>query len=381
MTVSISGAGLITSVGSTPEEVFANLCAGVSGLKPLGGFDREKFHVRWAYEIEDREAPGRDRPLRSSHWLIQVIRDAVRQAGIDPGRQRTAALVGTGLGEQRSLELWHAEKQTVAARSLHFKDAVREALGVEVPVYTLINACAASNFGLGLAKDLLELGVAEAVVVAGCDAITEGMFGVLDRVSVEKPDRVRPFDRNRAGVIMGEGAAAVVVEETERLTRRGASPLAVLRGVGMSCDGYHETAPDKEGIQRAVQDAHERAGTRAEDVDLVLVHGTGTHLNDTAEAQALSVVFAGRGRKVQASAIKSMIGHTSGASGLVGVVVAIQAIKSGLVPPTLGLDDPIEEAACLDFATTAAREAKIRTVQVNAFGFGGVNAVAILEAA
>ena len=205
------------------------------------------------------------------------------------------------------------------------------------------------------------------------------MFGLLGRANPVIPEALRPFEKNRKGVIMGEGAAAVVLERQSHADARNAAPIVKVRGVGMSCDAYHETAPDIDGIKNAILDAHKRSNCSIDDIDLIMAHGTGTIANDMVEAQVLADLFESRTGNVAVSAIKSMTGHTSGASGLVGVVIAMEAMRTGKVPPTLGLEDVIESASCLNFVKDEPLEVEIRTAQINAFGFGGVNAVAILE--
>lgn len=381
MELSITGSAMVTSVGADKERSFEGLCAGLSGLKPLQSFPLHKFNVRQAYEIADR--PGaKDRPLRASELLVQVVVAAVKEAGLDTGGTRWGMVVGTGLRELRSLELFWTQGMPLSIEQLHFEDALNKALGSSVPVVTICNACAASNFALAIAEDFVADGVFDMVVVAGCDILTESMFGLLDRVNPLHPDRVRPFDRDRKGVLMGDGAAAVVVETAAHAKQRGAQVLATVRGVGTSCDAHHETAPDVSGIVRAIRNAHERSGVLPRDIDIVMAHGTGTGLNDRAEATALLQAMGADAGKPHLSAIKSMTGHTSGASGLIGVVTAIEALDSGVLPPTLGLLHTMEEAGTLNILSQFSDPVLGGSLaQVNAFGFGGVNAVVIVERA
>jgi 3-oxoacyl-[acyl-carrier-protein] synthase II len=374
----ISGAGMLSSIGPNRRRMFANLCKGVSGFKPFGAFDPKNFMMAGAYEIEDRDRKNRDTPQRSAKWLANVIGQALQEARLDPWESRVAVLVGTGLREHRNLELWCRHGDVCRLDRLHYGTSVREAISAPLPVYTFVNACAASNVSLGLGLDLLTLDQADAVIVAGVDTITETMFGLLDRVTPGKPDKVRPFDADRKGVIMGEGAAAVVIENEVRIRARGGKPLAKLCAVGMSCDAHHETAPDQEGITNSILDAHRRSDCDPEDIDVIFAHGTGTLLNDQVEAKALQSLFGSRRDPVLVSGIKSMIGHTSGASGIIGVVTAIEAMAQGKIPPTLNLENPIAEVTGLEMVRGQARKTDIRLAQVNAFGFGGVNAVAVL---
>jgi 3-oxoacyl-[acyl-carrier-protein] synthase II len=375
--IAITGAGLITSIGTSRRQCFEAFVRGTSGLKPLVHLDPGPFRIHGAYELAesfDGESPEKH---RASHLLARAVAEAVAEARLAPGARRVVALIGTGLGELRSLELWYADGHGLRLSDLHFGQTVRAVLGCACPVFTISNACSASSFALGLAADLLELGEADVAVVGGCDTITASMFGFLDLGSPNGVPRVEPFDRKRQGVLLGEGAASVVLERAGE-TRE--APLAVVRGVGMGCDAVHPTALDREGILAAMRDAHQRAGTRPEEVDLMVVHGTGTLLNDHVEALALRELLGAAVGRVPVTALKSMIGHTSGASGLVGVVAALETMRQHLIPPTINHIEPMPEAEELD-VVTHARPAHVRLAQVNAFGFGGVNAVVLIERA
>jgi 3-oxoacyl-[acyl-carrier-protein] synthase II len=378
----VTGTGMVSSIGRDTKTCFAAMCDGLEGNKPLQAFDASHFNTRRAYEIADRPPGGQDRKGRSTTWLCQAVNEALRSSGLRPDDGlRLATVVGTGLRELRSLELWWADGQPLQVQELHFSEALARRAGLSGPVVTLSNACSASSFALGLAEDMLELGEADAVIVAGCESITESMFGLADRANPMHPEWVRPFDRDRRGVVLGEGAAALVLEDGERARRRGAPPLAWLRGVGMSCDAFHETAPDTNGFQQAMRDAHRRGRVRPEQIDLLMAHGTGTALNDLNEILAFRSVFGATARAVMITAIKSMTGHTSGPSGLMSVITAIECMREGRVPPTIGLGVAMAEAEGLDIVAGSARAAFPRMVQVDAFGFGGINAVAVLEKA
>jgi 3-oxoacyl-[acyl-carrier-protein] synthase II len=265
-------------------------------------------------------------------------------------------------------------------QDLHFGGALRDRLGLRGLALTFSNACSASSFALGLATDMIALGETDVAIAAGCDSLTESMVGLADRANPgTPPERLQPFDRDRLGVVLGEGAGAVVIESEARARARGAQPRAWLRGVGMSCDAFHDTAPSLEGVVRAMRDAHARSGTDPREVDLLLAHGTGTALNDQNEIAAFRVFFGVHASGVIISGLKSMTGHTSGASGIIGVISAIECMVQSRVPPTIGLVSPLAEGKGLDFVTGSARRATVRLAQVDAFGFGGVNAVAILE--
>ncbi|GAA4441395.1 beta-ketoacyl-[acyl-carrier-protein] synthase family protein [Actinokineospora soli] len=374
MSWNITGAGAIASVGRGVDELFTNLCLGRTGLHPLRGFDPAPYRAKSAYEIDNRPAPGVDAPHRATDILVAAIREAAADAGVDDLTD-VPILVGTGLRELRSLELWWRDGVPFSADDLHFGTALREQLGAEV-TYTFSNACAASLYALAMGTDLLALDAADTIVVAGVDVLTESMHGLLERVHAVPPDRVRPFDRNRTGVLMGDGAAAIVVQRDTA----GKAPRGLLRAVSANCDAYHVTAPDPQGIATAMRAAHELAGVKPEDIDLVMLHGTGTLLNDEVEATAMGEVYGEHVGGPLMTAIKSMTGHTSGASGLMGLVMGLESLRCGVVPPTVGLTDPVDEAARFRFVRGEAESAELAVAQLNAFGFGGINAVAIVEA-
>jgi 3-oxoacyl-[acyl-carrier-protein] synthase II len=379
----IRGMGAIAGVGGDVDEIFEALCAGRTARGRLRGFDPDKFRAQHAYEIDDRPGDGSDRPGRATAWLVEAIAQALRDAGLPEQLGDTPVLIGTGLRELRSAELWWAGGVELTEAQLHFGTALRARFGA-CATYTFCNACSASLYALALGSDLLELGGADTVVVAGVDSITASMFGLLDRVHPAPVDAVRPFDRERRGVLMGEGAAAVVLSRMDGKSPDREPPdresrvWARLRGVAVNCDAYHPTAPDVRGIVAAIRDAQRRADVDAAQVDLLLAHGTGTLRNDETEAGALREVFEGRPGPL-ITAIKSMTGHTSGGSGLLSLVIAVRAMACGRIPPTVGLHDPVEEAASLRFVRGTQEYASPRLSQVEAFGFGGVNAVAMVQ--
>jgi 3-oxoacyl-[acyl-carrier-protein] synthase II len=240
------------------------------------------------------------------------------------------------------------------------------------------NACAASLYALGLAIDQLALTDVETVVVAGVDTIAESTYGLLDRCYPEAPEALRPFDRDRRGMVQGEGAAAVVLRREADGPGPGTA-RARIRGVGLNCDAYHPSAPDSKSIALAIRDAQQRAGVRPAEIDLLMLHGTGTELNDEAEAEAVREVFDGVTPSPWMTAIKSMLGHTGGAAGLHSLVVAIESMRAGVVPPIIGLDHPIAAVDRFRLVRDTAVTTTPRIAQINSFGFGGLNAVAIVE--
>ncbi|WBC07487.1 beta-ketoacyl-[acyl-carrier-protein] synthase family protein [Micromonospora sp. WMMA1947] len=377
MSALITGMGAVAAVGDDVPAIFDALCAGRSGVGPLRGFDPTRFRAQHAYEIDDRPPSGEDLTLRATRWLEQAVQQALTDAGLDDDLSDVPVLIGTTLRELRSVELCWRDDVPFDLRDLHFGTALRRRFGA-TRTYTVANACSASLYALGLAADMIDLGEADTVVVAGVDTITESTYGMLDRVYPLPPEAVRPFDRDRRGMLQGDGAVAVVLRR-EADGPGGGQRHARVRGVGLNCDAYHPSAPDAESIATVIADAHRRAGTKPAEIDLVMLHGTGTPRNDEAEAEALRSVFADDVRSCRMTAIKSMTGHTAGASGLHSLVVAVRAMRESRIPPVVGLVRPIEEVAGFGLVADRELRAPVRTAQVHSFGFGGLNAVAIVE--
>lgn len=352
----VAGAGAVTAAGAGTTEVFTALCAGRGAPRPVRGFDTSRLRTRHAYQIADP-------PQRPAAWLCRAIAEALAQAELPDDLSAVPVLVGSGLRDLRA-----AERN--GPYEPHFGRALRERFGA-CDTHTFGGACSASLYALALGADLLATGRADTVVVSGVDTITASMYALLDRAQPGAPREVRPFDRDSGGQLLGDGAAAVV------LRRPGAGPArAVLRSVGLHCDAGHVTAPSADGLVTAQRRAHERAGISAGDVDLVHAQGTGSPHNDRAEAEALGRVFGREGDGPLIAAVEGMTGHTSGCSGLLNTVLAVECLRNGRVPPVVGLDKPIAAAEGLRFSTGQPAEAAC--AQVNSFGFGGVNAVAIL---
>ncbi|WP_445529284.1 beta-ketoacyl-[acyl-carrier-protein] synthase family protein [Streptomyces cyslabdanicus] len=377
MTRPVVGVGAVASIGRDPSELFESLCAGRSGLAPLRGFDRSKFKAGHLFEIDDRPAPGVDVPGRATAFLLDAVGQAARDAGLGEDLRDVPILVGTGLRELRSLELWWRDGAAFGAGQMHFGTALRERFGA-VDTHTFSNACSASLYALALAVDQLESGAVEHVIVAGADSITESMFGLTDAFQLEPPGRLRPFDVDRKGTILGEGAGAIVLAREADGHRRVHGRV---RSVGVNCDAHHTTAPLQAGVAAAIRQAHRRAGVKPENVDLVMLHGTGTPLNDEVEVRALREVFGEHERVPLVTAVKSMTGHTAGSAGVLSLITALRTMSTGRIPPVTELDEPTEDVSALRLVHTTEATGRVEVAQVNGFGFGGLNAVAIVEAA
>ena len=372
--LAITGTGAVSSVGRTADEMFDNLCAGRTGLAQLKAFNSDWYTAQVLHEVDDLAEHPRPEG-RATRFLLEAIGQALDDAGMPHDLAGIPVLVGTGLRALRSVELWSRGEADAAPERLHFGTALREAFDAD-DTHTFSNACSASLYAMSLAVDMIEAGEHDTVVVAGTDSITETMFGVLDRLQSVPPGRLRPFDVNRKGTILGEGASAIVLSKVPAEDRpvRG-----WLRGVEINCDAHHATAPEAGSIARVIANAHRSADVTPGDIDLVILHGTGTMANDTGESTAMAEVFGTEVKRPVMTGMKSMTGHTSGASGLHSLIMALRSIEQGRVSPTLHLEDQIEEAADFRIATGEVTGETLNIAQVNGFGFGGVNAVAVVE--
>lgn len=374
MTALIAASAVRTCLGDGAR-TFAALLRGDSGLAPLRHLDARVLNVAFGYQMPGAD-DGPEPWFQPSHWLAECVREAVQAAALVPSQARVIALVGTGLRELRAVEREVFETWPHATEALHFGASVRAACPGIADVITLSNACSAGGHALALAQDLLEQGEADAVVVAATDGLTASMLAMLGRFAATPTARVQPFDRARLGALLGEGAAVLVLVP-ERAPVRAAGRLLAC---GLSCDAVHETVPDGAGIRRAVDEALARARRQPADVDLVIAHGTGTALNDPTEAGVLAAEFGQSAERPWITGIKGALGHTSGAAALMSVDVALRCLAQGVVPPVVGLEQPIDEAHELRLVRGTPVQAPLRLAQVNAFGFGGVNAVSLIEA-
>jgi 3-oxoacyl-[acyl-carrier-protein] synthase II len=251
-------------------------------------------------------------------------------------------------------------------------------LGLHGPSYVIPNACAAGNFAVAYGCDLLRSGEAEAVFAGGSDAFSRIAFIGFNRMFAVAADKCQPFDKNRKGMMVAEGAAMMVLEPLERALKRGARIYAEAAGYGLSCDAYHMTAPLAQGIKEALEKALADAGIRPEEVDYLNAHGTGTLLNDKEECAAIKQAFGPHARKLAVSSIKSMLGHTMGAASAIETVACCLALRDGIIPPTINFETPDPECP-IDCVPNCARKAELKIALNSASAFGGNNACLVLR--
>ena len=392
--VYITGVGVVSSIGLGRTEYFTSLAEGRNGITPVESFDASSLGRTYAGEVKGFKA--RDhltaaetrRTGRCAAMTLAAARMAIQDAGVGPDAlrgPRTAVVLGTTMGEAQILETldhsWIKSGPSGIKRALIPKYGstllpihVARAIGAEGMVLTLPAACAAGNYAIGFAADLIRTGRADIVITGAVEIIQELQFSGFVRLGAVSPKLCQPFDLNRQGLILGEGAGMLVLESEESIVRRGAAPQAEVGGYGLSCDAYHITRPreDASGSISAMRDAIMRSGITPDDVDFVNAHGTGTKANDLAEARLMRDVFGDR--RVPISSVKSTIGHCMGAASALEAIACVMTIETGIYPPTIGYETPDPDCD-LEIVANVARKGKADVVLNNSLAFGGYNAV------
>ena len=408
--VVLTGLGAVTPLGASVEKFWAELLAGHSGIRRIARFDPTPFPSQIGGEVQDWDAvpspmvdPRESRRMdRFAQFAVGASIEAVADSGLDFAKEdleRCAVIYGTGIGGLQELEDQHLrmiEKGPSRVSPFTVPKLMGNAAagnisilwGLRGPNHAVVTACASAANSIGEAMRLLERGEADLVISGGSEAaltrIGLASFCALKGLSTRNDDPThasRPWDKDRDGFLLSEGAGSLVVEDLEHALKRGARIYAELIGYGASGDGYHITAPDPagRGAIQAMKRALADAAINPEQVDYVNAHGTSTELGDMAECRALKVVFGDYARHgLMVSSTKSSTGHLLGASGAVEAIVSAKVITDGVVPPTLNLENP--DADCdLDFVPKTPRQHKVNIVLSNSFGFGGHNACLVLK--
>ncbi|MGQ0675817.1 MAG: beta-ketoacyl-[acyl-carrier-protein] synthase family protein [Rhodospirillales bacterium] len=401
--VAITGLGCIAAPGNDVPTFWAALREGRGAIGPVAGVPHDRLNIRVAAEVKgfDPALHFDEKRLmlldRFSQFALVAARQAVKQAGLDfrngLGRE-TAAIVGTGAGGMNTLENAYARlhganggssrqipltipRLMASAASSH----VTMEFGITGPSFAVSSACSSANHAIGEAFWMVKTGRARAAVAGGTEAcVTFGTMKAWEALRVMAPDTCRPFSGGRKGMVLGEGAAAVVLERLDEAKARGAEILAELAGFGMTADAGDIVQPSEQGAADAMDFALKDGGLNPGDIGYINAHGTGTQANDATETRAIKRVFGAHAAKVMVSSTKSMHGHTLGAAGAVELAATIMALKEGVVPPTANYQRP-DPACDLDYVPNAARQARVGAALSNSFAFGGLNAVLALKRA
>jgi 3-oxoacyl-[acyl-carrier-protein] synthase II len=405
--VVITGLGLVTPLGIGVNETWAALCEGRSGVGEITQFDTTEFTTKIAAEVKNFNAedflPKKDakRTEKFIAYAVAGARMAVENARLtidDSNGPRIGVITGCGLG---GLEMLETTARTVQEKgpkrcSPFFiprlignmaPGMISIHLGAKGPNISVATACAAGAHAVGDACNTILRGQADAMITGGVESVITPTciagFNAMKALSTRNDDpqkASRPFDRDRDGFVVGEGAGILVLEDLEHALERGAPILAEMAGYGQSGDGYHMTSPspDGDGMIRCMQAAIDSAGITAGAIDYINAHGTSTPLNDLYETRAIKKVFGENAAKVPISSTKSMTGHLLGGAGGIETAFTVLALKNGILPPTINLDNPDEECD-LDYVPKVARQADITYAMSNSFGFGGTNASLVVK--
>jgi nodulation protein E len=393
--VVVTGCGVVSPVGNDTATYWSSLLAGRTGIGPPTTVPAELIQKEVVAEVTDYDPAAHfdDRqraPLdRVTQFAIVAARQAVAQSGLEFAgelSERTAAIVGTGIGGSNTLDdaykrLYrdHATRiyPLTVPKTMPNAPAsqVSMHIGVRGPSFGVVSACSSSTHAIGLAFQMVRAGIADAAVTGGAEAcITLGALKSWEALRVMATDTCRPFSKDRKGLVLGEGAAIVVLETLDGARARGANIIAEIVGFGMSADARDLTNPDVDGMARAMKSCLADAGLTPDDIDYINAHGTGTLANDLTETKALKVALGERAYKIPASSTKSMVGHALGGAGALELVATVMAIRDNVAPPTMNYlgADP---ACDLDWVPNEARPMKIDVAMSNSFAFGGLNAV------
>ena len=407
----ITGMGAVMPIGNDFPTYWSNLVAGVTGTRTIRSFDASAHEVRIAAEVIDFDPTAAMEPKmarrmsRFIHFAMAAGKEAVADSGIDfaamtpDQRDRVGVVVNTGGGGiEQIIDGTHVHDSkgprfvspfAVPALSGSMGAAMLSIeYGLTGPVMTQVAACATSVIAFQDALRLIRTGEADVVLAGGTEAPIwpMGVAALANMTALSKrndsPETAsRPFDLTRDGFVLGEGGGVVVVESLAHALERGATPVAEIIGAALTADAFHISAPEPSGRgqARAMTLALRNAEVAPDEIDYIVAHGTATPLNDATETRAIKTAYGAHAYKVQISSPKSMIGHLVGAAGIASALAAIGAIRDGVIPPTANLHTPDPDCD-LDYVPLTARRAKVETVAVDGFGFGGQNAVAIFRA-
>ncbi len=404
--VVVTGLGVVTSLSQKVDDLFDRLLRGESGVHPLRLFDPTGYKVQFGGDVYDWDPSAyidkreEKRIDRFSQFAMVAGIDAVNDAGLDFSKEdpyRCGVILGSGIGglaeiEEQCERLFRKGPDRVSALTIPklMLNAAGGNLGIRFglrgPNFSIATACASATNAIGEALEAVQEGEVDVVLTGGSEAAITRMgmsaFANMRALSERSDDPMRasrPFDVDRDGFVLSEGAGILVLEELERAKARGANIYCEVLGYGASCDAGHITQPDEQGLgaAKAMQNALEHGGVNADEIDYINAHGTSTPLGDRAETKAVKNVFGEQARKLSISSTKSQLGHLLGASGGVELVVTVKAIQRGVIPPTINLDSPDPECD-LDYTPNQARERRINAAMSNSFGFGGHNASVVV---
>lgn len=406
--VVVTGLGMVTPLGTGVEKNWESVCSGTSGIGPITKFDTTGFASQIAGEVKDfrsQDFMDKQQIRRFDifiHYAVASARMAMEDSGLkinDKNAHRVGCVTGSGLGGLGMLEHFHSvllEKGPKRISPFFIPGIIANMAPGQIaiefsakgPNISIETACAASTHAVGEAFRLIRDGISDAMITGGAEAVITplavGGFCSMRALSTrnDAPEKAsRPFDLDRDGFIIGEGAGILILEEMECALERGTNIYGEVVGYGLTGDAYHVSAPEPEGegAIHCMKGALDFAGLIPEDIDYINAHGTSTKLNDLSENKAIKAVFGDHAYKLSISSTKSVTGHLLGGAGGVESIFTLLTIKNGIIPPTMNYETPDPECD-LDYVPNTARKTKVRTAMSNSFGFGGTNATLIFKA-
>jgi 3-oxoacyl-[acyl-carrier-protein] synthase II len=404
----VTGLGMLTPVGNTVEESWKNIVAGKSGVGPITTFDTTNFPVRISASVKDFDAslyiPAKDLKKMDPfiHYGIAAGIQALEDSGLEvteENAERIGVAIGSGIGGLPGIERNRDQFVAGGARKISpffVPSAIINMVsgnlsimkGLKGPNISIVSACTTGAHNIGDAARMIAYGDADVMLAGGAEMATSslgiGGFAAARALSTRNDDpeaASRPWDRDRDGFVLGDGAGVVVVEEYEHAKKRGAKIYCELAGYGMSGDAHHMTqpSPSGEGPARCMNNALKDAGLNKEDVGYINAHGTSTPAGDKAETMAVKLAMGEHAKKVVVSSTKSMTGHLLGAAGGIEAIFSILALRDQIIPPTINLDNQDPECD-LDYCANTARDSKLNVTLSNSFGFGGTNGTLLFRA-
>ncbi|MHC1725159.1 MAG: beta-ketoacyl-ACP synthase II [Syntrophobacteraceae bacterium] len=405
--VVVTGVGVVSSIGCTKDAFWKSLVEGISGVKVIKSFDASGQKSQIASEVLSFKPdillnPKQIRRMaRVSQFAVCAATNAVQDAGLElqsMDTTRVCCIVGSAAGDYHNLEeqfLRFREKGPGSVNALTIPKVIPNmpacnvgiSLGIRGPNLGVSTACATGTHAIGVALSLLRSGWVDVAIAGGAEStitpfVIDGYssMGVLSTRNSEPHRASRPFDADRDGFVIGEGAGILVLETMRHAKNRGAEILALLKGFGMTCDAYNIAIPEPDGISAsiAIQNAIKDAGLKIEDIDYINAHGTSTKVNDRTETNAIRKAFGEHAKKVQVSSIKSMIGHTLGAAGAIEAVATVLTLYHGILPPNINYET-IDPECSLNIVANKAQQTNPGAAISNSFGFGGQNATVVFE--
>ncbi len=405
--VVVTGLGAVTPVGLSVAESWNNIVAGKSGVNPITSFDVTDFSVRFGASVKDfdvetvisrKDAKKMDTFI---HYGIAAAVEAIKDSGLevtDENAERIGVVIGSGIGGLPGIEAGYDNYLSGGPRKISpffvpsniinmISGNLSIMFGMKGPNTAIVTACSTGTHCISAAGRMIQYGEADVMIAGGAEMATSrtglGGFAAARALSTRNDDpqgASRPWDKDRDGFVLGDGAGVLVLEEYEHAVKRGATIYAELAGSGMSSDAYHMTMPSQggEGAARCMKNAMKDASLNADEIDYINAHGTSTPAGDIAETMAIKAALGDAAQSVAVSSTKSMIGHLLGAAGGVEAVFSVLSIRDQVAPPTINLENP-DEGCDLDYVPNTARQMPIKVAMSNSFGFGGTNGTVIFR--